>query len=129
MDRLVRYRPGLRLYSIIDGAFAAMLILPGVVDEGLGCFIVGAFDDEQVSPILGLPERGRPIGILPIGYLAEPAKKYRRIPLEHIIHYDRWQGATAGIRRENACGARAPRIPGIPHGLIGQAVLYGDALN
>ncbi len=81
---------GIHFYSIIDGAFAAMLILLGVVDEGLGCCFVGAFDDEQVSLILGLPERVRPIGILPIGYPAEPAKKYRRIPLEHIIHYDRW---------------------------------------
>ncbi len=81
---------GIHFYSIVDGAFAAMLILLGVVDEGLGCCFVGAFDDDQVSRVLNLPETVRPIGILPIGYPAEPAEKYRRLPLERIVHKDRW---------------------------------------
>lgn len=81
---------GVRFYSIIDGAFAAFLILLGVVDEGLGACFVGAFDDDQVSRVLGLPAHVRPIGIIPIGYPAEPAEKYRRLPLERIVHRDRW---------------------------------------
>ncbi len=81
---------GVHFYSLIDGAFAAMLILLTVVDEGLGCCFVGAFHDEQVSRVLGLPDAVRPIGIIPIGYPAEPAQKYRRLPLEQIVHQDRW---------------------------------------
>jgi nitroreductase len=81
---------GVHFYSIIDGAFAAMLIMLTVVDEGLGCCFVGAFHDEQVSRVLGLPEAVRPIGIIPIGYPAEPAQKIARMPLEHIVHRDRW---------------------------------------
>lgn len=81
---------GVQFYSITDGAFAAMLILLSVVDEGLGCCFVGAFHDQQVSRVLGLPDAVRPIGIIPIGYPAEPAQKYRRLPLERIVHQDRW---------------------------------------
>lgn len=81
---------GVRFYSIVDGAFAAMLILLGVADEGLGGCFVGAFDDDEVSRVLGLPETIRPIGIIPIGYPAEPAEKYPRLPLERIVHQERW---------------------------------------
>jgi len=81
---------GVHFYSIIDGAFAAMIILLTVVNEGLGCCFVGAFHDDQVSQVLGLPDYVRPIGIIPIGYPAEGPQKYRRIPLERIVHYDRW---------------------------------------
>ncbi|MFQ5855291.1 MAG: nitroreductase family protein [Anaerolineae bacterium] len=81
---------GVHFYSIIDGAFAAMLILLTVVDEGLGCCFVGAFHDEQVSRVLGLPEAVRPIGIISIGYPAEPPQKHRRLPLESLVHQDRW---------------------------------------
>ncbi|MBI4769167.1 MAG: nitroreductase family protein [Chloroflexi bacterium] len=81
---------GVHFYSIIDGAFAAMLILLGVVDEGLGGCFVGAFDDDEVSRVLGLPETVRPIGIIPLGYPAEAAEKYPRLPLERIVHQDRW---------------------------------------
>lgn len=81
---------GVHFYSLIDGAFAAMLILLTVVDEGLGCCFVGAFDDDEVSRVLGLPKTVRPIGIIPIGYPAEGAEKYPRLPLERIVHQDRW---------------------------------------
>ena len=78
------------LYSIIDGAFAAMLILLTAMDEEPGCCCVGSLHDEQVSQALGLAEAVRPIGVIPIGYPAEPAQKYRRLPLEHIVHQNRW---------------------------------------
>jgi nitroreductase len=81
---------GVHFYSLIDGAFAAMLILLGVVDDGLGCCFVGAFYDDEVARVLGLPERVRPIGIIPIGYPAEGPAKYPRIPLERIVHQNRW---------------------------------------
>lgn len=81
---------GARFYSIVDGAFAAMLILLGLVDEGLGGCFVGAFDDDEVSRVLGLPEIIRPIGIIPIGYPAEAGEKYSRLLLEGIVHRDRW---------------------------------------
>jgi nitroreductase len=59
---------GREFYSIIDGAFASMLILLSAVNEGIGACFVGAFQDNKVSEILELPKDVRPIGIICIGY-------------------------------------------------------------
>jgi len=86
-----RYRErGVRFFSIIDGAFVAMLILLAVVEEGLGACFVGSFYDEQVQEVLSLPQDVRPIGIIPIGYCAEGPRKFRRRSREQIVHRDRY---------------------------------------
>ncbi len=81
---------GVRLYSIIDGAFVAMLILLAVVDEGLGACFVAAFYDREVQQVLGLPQHIRPIGVIPIGYCAEGPRKFRRRSRAQIVHRDRY---------------------------------------
>ena len=86
-----RYRErGVRFFSIIDGAFVAMLILLAVVEEGLGACFVGSFYDEEVQEVLSLPQEVRPIGIIPIGYCAEGPRKFRRRSREQIVHRDRY---------------------------------------
>jgi len=79
---------GVRFFSIIDGAFVAMLILLAVVEEGLGACFVGSFYDEEVQEVLSLPQEVRPIGIIPIGYCAEGPRKFRRRSREQIVHRD-----------------------------------------
>ena len=81
---------GVRFFSIIDGAFVAMLILLAVVEEGLGACFVGSFYDEEVQEVLSLPQQVRPIGIIPIGYCAEGPRKLRRRSREQIVHRDRY---------------------------------------
>jgi nitroreductase len=81
---------GIHFYSIIDGAFAAMLLLLAVVNEGLGTVFVAAFHDEQVQKVLGLPKEVRAIGILPIGYCAQRAEKLSRRSKQAIIHYEKY---------------------------------------
>ena len=81
---------GVRFFSIIDGAFVAMLILLAVVDEGLGACFVGSFYDEEVQEVLGLPPDVRPIGIIPIGYCAEAPRRFPRRSRAHIVHHDRY---------------------------------------
>jgi nitroreductase len=81
---------GVRFFSIIDGAFVAMLILLAVVEEGLGACFVGSFYDEEVQEVLRLPQEVRPIGIIPIGYCAEGPRKLRRRSREQIVHRDRY---------------------------------------
>ena len=81
---------GVRLYSVIDGAFVAMLILLAVVDEGLGACFVAAFYDREVQQVLGLPQHIRPIGVIPIGYCAEGPRKFRRRSRAQIVHRDRY---------------------------------------
>jgi nitroreductase len=82
---------GIHFYSIIDGAFAAMLLLLAAVNEGLGAVFVAAFDDQRVQHVLGLPKQVRPIGIIPIGYCAEKAPKLSMRSKQAIIHYEKWE--------------------------------------
>lgn len=81
---------GVHFFSIIDGAFVAMLILLAVVDEGLGACFVGSFYDEEVQEVLGLPQDVRPIGIIPVGYCAEGPRRFPRRSRTQIVHHDRY---------------------------------------
>ena len=68
---------GKEFYSIIDGAFASMLILITAVNEGIGACFVGAFQDKMMSAILELPKHVKPIGIVCIGYPADIYKHFK----------------------------------------------------
>jgi len=80
---------GREFYSIIDGAFASMLILLSAVNEGIDACFVGAFEDNKVSEILELPKDVRPIGIICIGYPAEKPEKLERMDVKALVHYER----------------------------------------
>jgi nitroreductase len=83
---------GREFYSIIDGAFASMLILLTAVNEGIGACFVGAFQDNKVSEILQLPKDIRPIGIICIGYYpsSEKPEKLERINIDALVHYEKY---------------------------------------
>ncbi len=81
---------GVHFYSIIDGAFVAMLVLLGAVDEDLGACFVAAFHDREVQEVLALPPHIRPIGLIPVGYCADGPRKFRRRSRAQIVHRDRY---------------------------------------
>ena len=81
---------GREFYSIIDGAFASMLILLSAVNEGISACFVGAFEDNKVSEILELPKDVKPIGIICVGYPAEKPEKLKRIDVEALVHYEKY---------------------------------------
>jgi nitroreductase len=81
---------GREFYSIIDGAFASILMLLTAVNEGIGACFVGAFEDNKVSKILGLPEYVKPIGIITLGYPAESPEKFERIGISKLVYYDKY---------------------------------------
>ena len=58
--------------------------------EGIGASFVGAFHDEEVSKILGLPDHVRPVGIINLGYPNERPSKLGRIPVEELVHHEKW---------------------------------------
>ena len=86
---------GRDFYSIVDGAFASMLILLTAVNEGIGVCFVGAFDDIKVSKILEIPKQVRPIGILCVGYPDEEPERIERISLSKLVYYNKY-GNTSG---------------------------------
>ena len=82
---------GKEFYSIIDGAFASILILLTAVNEGIGACFVGAFQDNKVSEILELPKDVRPIGIVCIGYPSvERPERLERININAIVHHEKY---------------------------------------
>ncbi len=59
-------RRGVR-YVHMDVAFAAQNLHLQAVALGLGTVVMGAFDDDQVHQVIGLPEEERPLLIMPVG--------------------------------------------------------------
>ncbi len=66
------------------------MILLAAHNEGLGACFVGAYRDDEVSRILGLPEHARPVGIMPIGWPAEAPSVTERMSLAEVVHYERF---------------------------------------
>ena len=81
---------GREFYSMIDGAFASMLILLTAVNEGIGASFVGAFLDDKVSEILELPKYVKPIGIIALGFPAEDPGKLKRIDISKLVYYEKY---------------------------------------
>lgn len=81
---------GTDLYTIQDSAAAIENMLLVIVDYGLSSCWVGAFNENMVADILGLPNHIRPVAILPIGYSDAGRRSSSRIPIENLIHYEKW---------------------------------------
>ncbi|WP_457591037.1 nitroreductase family protein [Geoglobus sp.] len=79
-----------RIYAEQDAAAAVQNILLAAHCMGLASVWIGAYDDEQVSEILGIPSYARPAAILPIGYPAETPRARRRFDIEDITHWESW---------------------------------------
>ncbi len=83
-------RRGAEAYAVIDAALASQNLMLSCVEEGLGSCYVGAFDEDRVRTILGIPDFVRPIGILPIGYPDESPEITDRVQTDMVTHREKW---------------------------------------
>lgn len=83
---------GQRLYTVQNCAAAAENMLLTAHALGLGGTWVGAFDEEKIREILGIPEFARPQSILAFGYPDE-IPDHKRIKNLSIITYFNKYGA------------------------------------
>jgi nitroreductase len=91
MDRILHYgKRGITLYCLQDCAASIQNMLLAIHAMGLGCVWVGAFDEFKVSGVLELPGHIRPVAILPIGRPSSQPAARKRIPVEDLIHYEKW---------------------------------------
>ena len=74
----------------IDVAIALEHIALAATAEGLGTCWIGAFKEDQVKKILGLPEGVRVVQLMPLGYPANEAPAKRRLGIEEIVKWDKW---------------------------------------
>ena len=79
-------RRGAELYCIQDTAAATTHLLLAATALGLGSCWVGAFREETVTRILGLPGHFRPVALVVLGHrLGSPEPSPKRRRLESII--------------------------------------------
>ncbi len=81
---------GERLYSVQNCAAAVQNMLLAANCVGLGSCWVGAFDEERVSRVLGIPDYARPQAIVVLGYAAEKAPVPMHFQMENIVFMEGW---------------------------------------
>ncbi len=75
----------------IDVAIAIDHITLCAVAEGLGTCWIGAFHEDPVKEILGIPPQIRVVELLPVGYPQDPAPVAKsRLALAELVKYERW---------------------------------------
>ncbi|MGI6259221.1 MAG: nitroreductase family protein [Anaerolineaceae bacterium] len=75
---------------IRDTAIAIGYLLLEADNQGLGTCWCGAFEQDDIRPLLGIPEDKFVLAVIPLGYAdQEPPARPRRA-LEEIVHYERW---------------------------------------
>lgn len=75
----------------IDLAISVDHMSLAAIAEGLGTCWIGAFYEDKVKDILGIPEKIRVVVIMILGYPAESPAARPRKKLEEIVAYDAWQ--------------------------------------
>lgn len=75
----------------INLAIAIDHIALAAVELGLGTCWIGAFQEDKVKALLGIPDEVRVVELLVLGYPEDPGPKEKsRKPLDSIVHWDRW---------------------------------------
>jgi nitroreductase len=76
---------GTELYTIQDVAASIMCMMLAAEENGLGTCWVGAFDEGEVSKILGLPGHHRPVALVPLGYPSSIPRPTSRLPSQDVV--------------------------------------------
>lgn len=81
---------GRSLYCLQDVAAAIQNMSLYLHGKGMGSVWVGAFDEERAGAAIGVPSHVRPVALVPFGYPAEKGVHRRRLPLDSIVHWEKW---------------------------------------
>lgn len=84
------YKSRGELYAVQDATAGVENILLAAHSMGLAACWVGAFNEDDVGKLLGLPPKTRPIAIIPVGYAAEEPVAPPRMGLERVVHWETW---------------------------------------
>lgn len=75
----------------IDVAIAIDHLTLAAVTEGLGTCWIGAFEEEAVQVVLGIPRGVRVVELLTLGYPVDPeSTSKQRLSLRDIVKYETW---------------------------------------
>ncbi len=82
---------GARLYTIQNCAAAVQNMLLEATSLGLGSKWLGAFDEDKVREICGIPSEVRPQAIVVIGYAKSIPAKPPKYPMESLVYLEKWR--------------------------------------
>jgi len=74
----------------VDVAIALDHMTLAAIEEGLGTCWIGAFSQDEVCKILGIPSPYKVIELLTLGYPADAPREKKRKPLEEIVCYQKF---------------------------------------
>ena len=75
----------------VDTAIAVDHITLAAVEQGLGTCWIGAFKQDEVKKLLGIPENVRVVALLPLGYPDGIPDPRPRKNLDEIVNYETWK--------------------------------------
>lgn len=91
LERIGHYgERGRNVYCLQDVAAAVQNMSLYLHSKGLGSVWVGAFDEEKARAAVGAPPHARPVALLPLGYPAERGVHRKRLPLDSLVHWEKW---------------------------------------
>ena len=82
-------RCGQKSYPI-DVAIAINQMTLAAIELGLGTCWIGAFDEPAARKLLGIPDEIPIVELLPLGYPADSPRPKNRLPLDRIVHWEKW---------------------------------------
>jgi nitroreductase len=74
----------------IDVTIAIAHLMLQAAEDGLGTCWIGAFEEKEVKPLLGIPDDVRVLALTPLGYPDESPPDQGRKPMDEIISYDKF---------------------------------------
>ena len=75
----------------VDIGIALEHLMLAAEAEGLGTCWIGAFIEEEVREILGVPEEAKIVALTPVGYPSKEKTIRPRKPMEEIVMNGRWE--------------------------------------
>lgn len=76
---------------VVDLSIAIDHMTLAARELGLGTCWIGAFEQDKVRGILGIPQSVQIVGLLPLGYPTDWPPARERQSIDDIVCYDRWE--------------------------------------
>jgi len=74
----------------IDVAICMTTMSLAATGEGLGTCWIGAFKEDAVKKVLGIPKEVRVVELMPIGYPTSQPDARPRMPMEEFAVFEKW---------------------------------------
>jgi nitroreductase len=83
-----------KVWLVKQVMLTAMNFMLAAKSAGLDTVPMEGFDPEKVGRILNLPKSHVIPVVIPVGYAPDEKRVKTRLPLDRVVHHDRWSGAS-----------------------------------